>query len=235
MNCPICGKPTLMSAKLCGPCRAALKRARDDTVFELPGAAPTRREGSEARSAGRTRAIRRTLAVAALGLAAFGAAAVHLAGRDAGAAAPAAVAAPASPRPYDGTAPVPAAAPVLSTSAAAPVTPALDLPPQPVTQPSRPHEPVAPRMPKAVVAPIDAMPPAPLPATLPIPAARALVAAVSAAADPWQAMDAALARCAGEGLFARLGCEQRVRTKYCDGHWGEAPQCPGGVANDHGQ
>jgi hypothetical protein len=34
MNCTICGKPTLPGAMLCGPCKAALKRARYMTVQE---------------------------------------------------------------------------------------------------------------------------------------------------------------------------------------------------------
>jgi hypothetical protein len=45
----------------------------------------------------------------------------------------------------------------------------------------------------------------------------------------------ALARCDTEGLFARIGCEHRVRATYCEGHWGEVAQCPGAVNNDHGQ
>lgn len=35
MTCLICGGQTLSGAKLCKPCRAALRRARDDTVSEL--------------------------------------------------------------------------------------------------------------------------------------------------------------------------------------------------------
>src|SRR4051794_35803140 len=36
MKCPICGKQTLPGAKLCSPCRAALKRAKDDSVWVMP-------------------------------------------------------------------------------------------------------------------------------------------------------------------------------------------------------
>ena len=35
MKCTICGRRTLPGAKLCLPCRSALRRARDDTVSEL--------------------------------------------------------------------------------------------------------------------------------------------------------------------------------------------------------
>src|SRR5262245_3297144 len=34
-KCMICGGQTLHGAKLCMPCRAALRRARDDTISEL--------------------------------------------------------------------------------------------------------------------------------------------------------------------------------------------------------
>jgi len=36
MNCTICCQPTLLGAKLCTACRSALKRARDESVLELP-------------------------------------------------------------------------------------------------------------------------------------------------------------------------------------------------------
>jgi len=52
--------------------------------------------------------------------------------------------------------------------------------------------------------------------------------------DPWQAMSESLARCTG-GLFDRIVCDQRVRAQYCDGQWGQVPQCPSRVPNDHGQ
>jgi hypothetical protein len=51
--------------------------------------------------------------------------------------------------------------------------------------------------------------------------------------DPWQAMHASLAHCAGD-LIDRIVCDQRVRRRFCAGHWGEAPECAG-VVNDRGQ
>jgi len=36
MTCTICCQPTLLGAKLCTACRSALKRARDESVLELP-------------------------------------------------------------------------------------------------------------------------------------------------------------------------------------------------------
>lgn len=53
-------------------------------------------------------------------------------------------------------------------------------------------------------------------------------------ADPWQLMHVSLARCGGD-LIARILCNQRVRRHFCEGHWGEAPHCASGVANEHGQ
>jgi hypothetical protein len=51
--------------------------------------------------------------------------------------------------------------------------------------------------------------------------------------DPQQAMPLSLADCAG-GLIARMVCDQRVRRRFCEGHWGEAPECAS-VVNDRGQ
>lgn len=50
--------------------------------------------------------------------------------------------------------------------------------------------------------------------------------------DPWQQMAEAIGRCP-EGFLGRMVCEQRVRLQYCEGHWGQVPQCPGGPNVDH--
>jgi hypothetical protein len=52
--------------------------------------------------------------------------------------------------------------------------------------------------------------------------------------NPWQMMHVSLARCDGD-LIARIVCGQRVRRHFCEGRWGDAPECAGGVVNDHGQ
>jgi hypothetical protein len=52
--------------------------------------------------------------------------------------------------------------------------------------------------------------------------------------DPWQAMHVSLARCGGD-LITRIVCDQRARRRFCEGHWGERPECASGVANDRGQ
>ncbi|MEP6943383.1 MAG: hypothetical protein ABI981_10630 [Betaproteobacteria bacterium] len=52
--------------------------------------------------------------------------------------------------------------------------------------------------------------------------------------DPWQTMRVRLARCDGD-LFARIACRQHVRRSYCEGRWGEVPECSSGIAIDRGQ
>jgi len=72
---------------------------------------------------------------------------------------------------------------------------------------------------------ITVPPPAPAPAPV-------MEAKPAPRADPWQQMSEAIGRCSREGFFGRVVCEQRVRLQYCDGHWGQVPQCPGGPAAD---
>jgi hypothetical protein len=50
--------------------------------------------------------------------------------------------------------------------------------------------------------------------------------------DPWQVMHVSLARCDGN-LISRIVCHERVRGHFCEGHWGEVPECASGVANEH--
>jgi hypothetical protein len=50
--------------------------------------------------------------------------------------------------------------------------------------------------------------------------------------DPWQQMAQAIGRCPS-GFLDHVLCEQRVRLQYCDGHWGQVAQCPGGPSLDH--
>jgi hypothetical protein len=66
---------------------------------------------------------------------------------------------------------------------------------------------------------LPAAPPAPEPAVL----------------DRWQAMGAAIERCGQESFFAGVICEQRVRLRYCEGYWGEVPQCGRGFRFDSGR
>jgi len=51
--------------------------------------------------------------------------------------------------------------------------------------------------------------------------------------DRWQMLAAAVSRCERENVLAGFVCKERARLQYCDGHWGEAPQCPGGGASNN--
>jgi hypothetical protein len=83
-------------------------------------------------------------------------------------------------------------------------------------------------------APVGATPP--VAQTVAAAHVRALVAETHKARrpDPWQVMHVSLARCRGD-LIARIVCDHGVRRRFCEGHWGEAPECASGVANDRGQ
>jgi hypothetical protein len=83
--------------------------------------------------------------------------------------------------------------------------------------------------PKATATPTEAPPEIevvrapPAPVAAPPPARRI---------DPWQQMAEAIGRCPS-GFLDHVLCEQRVRLQYCDGHWGQVAQCPGGPSVDH--
>jgi len=53
--------------------------------------------------------------------------------------------------------------------------------------------------------------------------------------DRWQQMAEAMAQCRREDCFSRVGCEQRVGRRFCEGYWGTVPQCPSGVPRERGQ
>jgi hypothetical protein len=45
------------------------------------------------------------------------------------------------------------------------------------------------------------------------------------APDRWETMSAALAACSRESFLAGMMCTERVRYQYCEGYWGQVPQC----------
>jgi hypothetical protein len=69
------------------------------------------------------------------------------------------------------------------------------------------------------------------------PPSKALAKAPAAAPAPdrWQMMAEAMAQCSPAQFFSRLACEQRTRNRYCEGYWGQVPQCPSAPTKDHGQ
>ena len=55
------------------------------------------------------------------------------------------------------------------------------------------------------------------------------------APDRLQMLRVAVARCAKENFLAGFVCDQQARLRYCEGHWGEVPECPGGIRADSGR
>jgi len=53
--------------------------------------------------------------------------------------------------------------------------------------------------------------------------------------DRWQLMTDAIARCPRSDIAGRFFCEQRLRAQYCEGYWGQVPQCASVPSNEHGQ
>ncbi|MEP7276219.1 MAG: hypothetical protein ABI812_07685 [Betaproteobacteria bacterium] len=251
---------------MCPPCRAALRRARDDTISELlplPGrrafalshSPDVRGRAKLAQAAGATglrpaAGGRRRLTSAQLNAAAviaFVAAAGVLAlvttrelQRERGfPAIPEALAAAGDPQ-----GDVPRVSPTAMLGAARNESPVAHTPPEPeldavAVAPPPERKPM--RAPKAhpasakapvVLEPLPALaafdvPPVAAP-PLAAPRARAVLP------DRAQLFTAALARCTGD-FFARMGCQHRTRAHYCEGQWGQHPDCPAGIANDHGQ
>ena len=274
MNCTICGGRSLPGAKLCLPCRAALRRARDDTVSELLPL--PRRLGALAATGMSTlsrpidliaerRAKRRapkaahvpsidvvltprsrypplraaaiTLFVLSVGVLAYGFT-QQLRGDSHTSVVPDNA---TSPVPRTSVSPTALAAEARTTvlSAAASRESATETPTeQPSAQATPPRIEAKPRKTAATSSRLPAKVEAPT--TTPVEVVPMVVAAASPPAAPkvtpdrWQSLSAALARCTGN-LFERIGCEHVARAQYCDGYWGQVLQCPGGVANDHGQ
>ena len=52
-------------------------------------------------------------------------------------------------------------------------------------------------------------------------------------ADRRQVMAAALSRCERENFLAGFFCKERAWLQFCDGQWGEVPQCPSGLRNNN--
>jgi hypothetical protein len=243
-GCRICHGPTLPGTRLCTQCKAALKRARQETVSEL--APPLKRPAS--RSATRTpRAAnavpsQRTIAprgwrgtaIALLGIAviALGYAALHLANP----VHPVAPLLPDSPPPLTATpaapstTPQPVAAararedPLSASQAAKPASPRPTPKRTVEAAPMRASTPVD-RLPTVAEPPAPAPAPEPAPAPRPAPPPR----------DRWQLMADEIAQCGRDGFVSGVICEQKIRLRYCEGYWGQAAQCPSGIPNDHGQ
>ncbi len=86
---------------------------------------------------------------------------------------------------------------------------------------------------EATTAPADPAPPPPVIAVAPAPVPPA--AREAPKPDALQLMKDGLARCATGNIIDRILCDQRVRREYCDGRWGQVPECSSTVATDRGQ
>ena len=231
------GRPSRSSS----PCKAALKRARLETVSELvprPSRAAAeeraRRRRKNAVAATPARAPRRWWIVPALFLlvvavGAVGDLALHAARRSEVPLLTSPVVAPA-PQVEPAAVALTSAQTILEAPASQSAPPAAVTPHPVRVAPKR----IAPPVTNA--APADrfaaATPAAPSPVSTPEAVSPVREAP---APDRWQAMADQIARCGRDGFLAGVICEQRVRLKYCEGYWGQVAQCPSGIANDHGQ
>jgi hypothetical protein len=91
--------------------------------------------------------------------------------------------------------------------------------------------------PRPEKAPVTLPPPEPLPPPVVAvaPAPPPPVVREAPRLDPWQLMSDAIARCPRDDISGQFSCEQRLRAQYCEGHWGQVPQCASIPYTDHGQ
>ena len=251
MKCQICGEPAMSgTARLCSPCRKAIKRARHETVSvaqPLPSRGAASIERRRARRAGASAAndaaqlipppleARRSqfsvvfgvLAVVVCAVAYLGVQHLYAGGGDEHAA-------PSSPVLPTASAPVPAAVavtPVASVTSPVGVTAETPPPPRPRPAAKPAPAPVIAQAPE-LTSPLNAAPSPPVvePAPPPPPAPRAVPPP-----DRSQLINAGFGQCPRDNVIATAVCEQGVRLKYCEGYWGLLAQCPAGRANDYGQ
>jgi len=144
---------------------------------------------------------------------------------------------------------VAAAAPAQESAASAPATqsaPVDEAPKASAASPPRAQDGSATKAPRSAqskaASKTDTPATEPTPAPAP-PAKAAPKAAVAAAAtapavvqrDYWEQYAEAVALCKREDFFKRIGCELRTRNQYCQGYWGQVPQCPEATPRDRGQ
>jgi hypothetical protein len=246
VKCVICGKATLPGAKLCIPCRAALKRARDESVLDLgprgcavadapPDVALENRfeRALADEAAAKKRGVRARMYVLAGALVVF--VAVVALQLPIGAAPSAhgvqavdrtAVIVP-TPVVATSASAVTSAPPADAASTAPTVEPAVKEPSAKLPKPAR-----APAHP-ATEASVESAPAEP-PQESPPPREAPVPSAPPPPVDRWRAYADALSRCPRD-IFQRGACEQRLRDQVCEGYWGQVAQCPIGTSNDHGQ
>ena len=255
--CRICRQPTTPGERLCGPCKSALKRARDSTVSEAikptrarkrqVAAAEVAVEGVPVASAPPVNWVARG-AWAIVGIALFTAGGVWLSHTRgiAGTIAPRyAVAGPESGAETiqaASTTVAPAAPVATPVEKAAPAPAVADEPrPDPRSLPStitmpRGNGTNADAQAAAAAQAATTAPPAPAPVIeAPLPPPVAVVApAPRPAPDRWQRLAELLARCPQGDVIARTMCEESLRIEHCQGHWGNVAACPARAEREYG-
>ena len=258
--CAICRQPATAGDRLCAPCRAALKRARDSTVSDamMPKRRPRRRVEAAPAAAPSASAIADPAATPAAqinwlarGIAVSLAGALFVAGgvwlmharSNAGTIAPR-----YSVAPPESSAETIAAAAATRPAPVAPVH--ADKAPSAVVDHDDASRTLDPRaLPSSITMPrgraeTDALaaaaltqpvapPPAPVvEAPLPPPVVVAQAQA-RPAPDRWQRLAAELERCPGETVRRAL-CQEALRIEHCEGHWGRVAACPAKVEREYG-
>jgi hypothetical protein len=251
VNCEFCGSIVLPGAKLCGACRSALKRARNDPQSILEPLARRASDTLQRRKSRRSPAdgddhaamipapvrttARRSATPAIAGVFAVVACIIgyallqHL---DGGARAdPAVQAAEPVVAASAPSATMQPANPEPGATAESTADPAI----APIVQPagiepeSVPHPAAKPKRIRAKDAQPVVPPPVvesqPVTLSTPPPASAPVVKAPAAPPDRRALLRTAIGKCDGETL-EKAFCEQRARLDLCDGLWGTVPQCP---------
>lgn len=255
-KCSICGQPAEPGARLCVPCKSALKRARDTTVSEQM--VPARRAKRRAASASAPVATapvagapaprparwigRAAIAFAALGVMVTAGAWLAYTRGNAGTIAPRYSVAPVDAGNATLSAPV---SDLKATSTGSPAEPAREAPPNPNAHEhfdarTAPASIAVPRAP--IAAPIDpsAATRTAAPTSPPEPIEQPLPPPVVAEAPPprpepdrWQRLSDELARCPGD-VVRRTMCQETLRIEQCQGMWGRVPACPARAEREYG-
>ena len=253
-TCTICGQPAARGAALCAPCRAALKRAGQRTVQELPhyrhpvprararrrepvastadGAATAPRASRRRSGDTGRRVVLATAAVAALAGVAYLGQAQWRPGDDDVPGETRTFPAPAKPAPQASpasTAPALAATPVVAPAAVRAAPPAASdaaRAPPASRRAATPSPPAATPTATTAYPSLDAFGAIAEAPRVPPPPPQVAATRPPPPPDRWQRMRDALAQCEREGGFEGFLCDQRTRIDACEGYWGRVPQCP---------
>ncbi len=264
MSCTICGRVTMPGGKLCVQCKAALKRARQQTVSQVEPLRRRTKAGAKRRSARKDepsaqplppvlpppvqatlpRRLRLPVTLVVMGVLIY--AAGYFGDQLSSASAVQnLVRAASAPAPSGSVANMPA--PLAPPEPFHVVDNALPLPPSSAVAPANPSgsKPAGKIVPKPkydskVIASVPSLAdfgPVTEPPAAAEPAPPPAPRPPEAPPpDRWQLMSNSIARCGeSDGFVAGVICEQRVRLQYCDGYWDQVAQCAGRVDKERWQ